>query len=1314
MSETRTLEFKAQYWSYEETDDSELNIYVGGLTEKQETVLIKVVDFTPFVYLQLPTRMKWNTAKCKALFQYFQDILKNDGPKDFSMYRKYLLLHKKLVNTMFLSFPTSEATKKFANRCKRGSLNINGVGSFRQGEFKVHEHNIDPIIKFTASKKISLAGWIRVTETIPEDEEDLDLEERRFTTADIDMIVNWNDVTPIVKENVITRPKYISFDGEMYSENHNSKIPNPDGYKNKIFHLANAVGRENDPLGNVELYLFTLFNPLDIPEVELIEGVEGRPALKTKNVHIIRCKTEKDLIIKWAEFVRDQNPDIFIGYNIMKFDWHYIITRAEVLGIYLKVSKILGRILGQKAQLKSFKWGSSAYGNQEFKFFDTQAIQVDVLIEVERNYKMSTYSLNAVSEKFLQEHKKDITHFELFFLYQITLEFIERLSNGELLNRKELHHFRQRVKEIMLIRKVHGDVKKYRSELLRASPEDLPELIRKAMWLTGVYAFKDVVLPIRLMGKLKLWTSMEAMSNCMHVPMSYLHTRGQQIKVLAQVYRETLFNDIVIPYHEKNNSNDDKFQGAIVIKAVPGDYENVACLDFASLYPSMIIAYNICHTTLVDDKIVDGSWGHSPTGWFIPDPSVSDDDCHVLDWWDHQGCSHDPQNRKKKKEDVLCRHHRYRFKKVKVLPDGTRIGEGLIPRLERNLLAARKEVKKEMFKLEARLKMQRGGADQDDLKYYKDMGWEIIEAGSLTKQEEEILEVNLAVKNANQLAIKVSANSIYGALGARTGAFPIIPGAASTTAMGRFSLMEVVKYLEKHWKHADVVYGDTDSVMPVFQGRTREEAFDDAEQSAAEISHFLRCQLIGVDMNYTVNSDEGELKLCDVKPKHLDSLTDEEKVNYYKYSYTPITLEFENMYGRFFQLTKKRYVAYVVNREGAVISVTKKGVVLARRDNCAFLRKSYKLLIDAVLDKKDRSVIMNSVYDSVHSLFTRHVPDKDYIIYVGVKEVMSYANKREIVTSGGDVRTVYLDKNKEPIDDPIGPLDRRLVYRNIPQALLALKMLRRGEEIPPNTRFEFLYCENEDAQHQGEKAEDYTFYRENRHDLDLRPDPLHYLEKQFSKPANELLSVKFPREEIAYDLPQNAFDRHLEDLYTTNELVYRRVLSQRGIMRKVRFVIECSKQKTGAGRLRPSHPLVEASRRILARDILDRLHSQYGMKKRPTKRPTKSGDKLPPKTSIMTLRDMKKMGNVYPVNSRATVVEWEEKLTGRKREYFYKIMMEDGTVFCDVPRKNITTHRPRDGKIMKDMLDARIAYKNTVAELKKMFEPKAIYHPYHS
>jgi|TARA_B110000285_G_C14823211_1_gene467490 DNA polymerase delta subunit 1 len=58
--------------------------------------------------------------------------------------------------------------------------------------------------------------------------------------------------------------------------------------------------------------------------------------------------------------------------------------------------------------------------------------------------------------------------------------------------------------------------------------------------------------------------------------------------------------DLVIPTKRVDGNNGEKFEGATVIEPKRGYYTHpIATLDFASLYPSIMMAHNLCYTTYV-------------------------------------------------------------------------------------------------------------------------------------------------------------------------------------------------------------------------------------------------------------------------------------------------------------------------------------------------------------------------------------------------------------------------------------------------------------------------------------------------------------------------------------------------------------------------------------------------------------------------------------------------------------------------------------------------------------------------------------------
>lgn len=173
---------------------------------------------------------------------------------------------------------------------------------------------------------------------------------------------------------------------------------------------------------------------------------------------------------------------------------------------------------------------------------------------------------------------------------------------------------------------------------------------------------------------------------------------------------------------------------------------NGAVVHNCSLYPSIMIAYNICYST-----------------WVPEDSDIPEEKCHVIQWNDHFNCLHDPVKRSgsTKSKKVICTPRRYKFLKEPL---------GILPTMLRNLLNARDIVK------------------------------------TLMKTEKD--ETMKIVQNCKQLALKISANSTYGSLGVRNGKLPFMPGAMCVTAIGREAIQKVAKIaVEEH--EAELVYGDS-------------------------------------------------------------------------------------------------------------------------------------------------------------------------------------------------------------------------------------------------------------------------------------------------------------------------------------------------------------------------------------------------------------------------------------------------------------------------------------------------------------------------
>lgn len=107
------------------------------------------------------------------------------------------------------------------------------------------------------------------------------------------------------------------------------------------------------------------------------------------------------------------------------------------------------------------------------------------------------------------------------------------------------------------------------------------------------------------MDKLMCFVNYTEMSRVTGVPFNYLLARGQSIKVLTQLYRKANDEGYLIPAF-KGEGGDEQYEGATVIEPHKGYYDvPIATLDFASLYPSIMMAHNLCYTTLLDKPTID-------------------------------------------------------------------------------------------------------------------------------------------------------------------------------------------------------------------------------------------------------------------------------------------------------------------------------------------------------------------------------------------------------------------------------------------------------------------------------------------------------------------------------------------------------------------------------------------------------------------------------------------------------------------------------------------------------------------------------------
>lgn len=421
------------------------------------------------------------------------------------------------------------------------------------------------------------------------------------------------------------------------------------------------------------------------------------------------------------------------------------------------------------------------------------------------------------------------------------------------------------------------------------------------------YCLRDTYLPMRLFDKLNVLVNHSELSRATRVPVEYFSTRGSAIKVLTQIYYEAGRAGFLIPDMDSKQS-EDRFEGAFVMEPDRGYYADpIAVLDFSSLYPSIIISKNMCYTTLLSKEQSGRIEGvRSPTG------------------------------------DCFC---------------AARVKEGLLPRILRNLLEARKETRRQL---------------------------------------REVKDPYLArALNGRQIALKVCANSIYGFTGSYTGQLPCIEISQSTTAFGREMIVSTKKLIEENFCMAQgqpfdthVIYGDTDSVMVNFIWR------ENAGRSAAKQAVAGDAESAKMAKENEPN-EQAEARVAGA-PQGLEWVFDSAREIARFVSATfekPVSLEFEKVYCPYLLMNKKRYAGLVHTNPTKPDGIDTKGIETVRRDNCELVKNVVQTCLDRILINKDIDGAVRYVKETVRDLYTERI-DLSQLVISKTFTKTNYASKQ--------------------------------------------------------------------------------------------------------------------------------------------------------------------------------------------------------------------------------------------------------------------------------------------------------------------------------
>jgi len=947
---------------FDASQQMELMIHMFGTTADGKSVRIDVEGYRPTLYLELLEGKESHAIDTLRAYMAGQGVpismvtLKRIQRKKFYGFtagKLYPFLEitvpslalMRTVKNLFLNGDSEPQTKKaLGDPYKRGQ------------KVAVYEANIDPMLRFFHVQNLNPCGWVQIEDGLADAVEEEGV---------LIVRANYKDVVPGIGPIVSAPFHLISWDIECYSRTGDFPVANKEWSKIGELVLKGCVYdsllgdrvRDLFPSGSIGqlrpkkteamltkkltgkslqvpittedtaegigsvlrlalMDVITISDPVIQIGATVVSGKDTERHLfvwpscaAIEGLVVHSFADEQAMIYGWFKWLIEINPDILIGYNVFGFDERYLWDRAEDLGCTASAQG-LTRVPDSEVKCEEKRLSSSAMGDNFLYIWTALGrLQIDLFHYIKRNNtSLPSYKLDEVTKYYLSgKLKKAVKDGDRLAL---TLSgAVKDLRVGRALCL--LEDTGESLTDKMVIEEIDASGVVFVNWPLREDGEVLEEeeLSLAHKWVVvkddvspadifrlhcgsdvdrakvGKYCLQDCDLVLELYRKLEVFNNSMSMANVCCVPISYIFVRGQGIKAESLVFRACRERGTLIPVLGKPSQGPaDSYEGAIVLDPVPGFYSKapIGVADFASLYPSSIESENISHDSLVWTRDFDDK-GNLIAEVFASDvpESAIDRSKYGLTDIEFDLLRVDPEDKRKHPAKIkvglrICRY-------AQPL-DGSK---ATVPEIIRGLLATRKAKRKEAAK------------ETDPMK-------------------KSLLE-------AEQLAYKLTGNSLYGQLGSGTFKVRLQHLAASITAYGRKQIMFAKEVIDNFYgpkaHHptcvANVMYGDTDSLFIEF-------AVKDA--SGTPLTGREARQAV-IDLT----AEAGKLVTKALAPPH--------------------DFEFDKVFDPMLMFSKKRYAGFMFE-ENADDYVTKyMGIALKRRDNAPIVKTVYgtamrKLLLD--------------------------------------------------------------------------------------------------------------------------------------------------------------------------------------------------------------------------------------------------------------------------------------------------------------------------------------------------------------------------------
>ncbi len=587
----------------------DLTIRCWGKDTDNRVVLLKITDYPVTFYVDMqgarnvehpspssgsrkrknptPTTIRWNRDALDMFENTLSRTLGQDQPTAIQFVkRKYLYCCnvEPQRNMARLQFRNEKAGQHCVNILKRG-LKFGYIGTLA---FTCHEDKISTITKFMSQQDVSPTQWIRIqTPTLEEGPSKVStaFSEYRATYTYVKGVnctctPMEGGVRPI--RDLVQPCRLVAFDIETYSSRY-MMFPDPTIPEDECF-IISVVLQNGEDKDTRKKWCLTRGNP-DIWTLDC-------------NFELILCTDEVDLISRFCSLINQLDPDVLTGHNVWGFDMKYLYVRSNLIhGTCLpNLSRLVDNVetklsnadpgwsegkdgKGKECDITAALTGiapsdscregqststtkkqkKSSYSRKLIHVFEMEGrISLDVYHAAESQYKLPKYTLEFLSQHFLNYGKKDVTPTQLFAAFRDCV-----------------------LKERTSVPAVDSPP----PAPVCSKEEDEEE--SSALLANAVnYCVVDSDLVVDLFVHIKVWlTCMEFAKTFGVTPFETL-SRGQQVRCMSSIYRLASSRGLILnskasaaeSTEEHHYGSNHSYKGGAVVDPVKGIHDFVICV----------------------------------------------------------------------------------------------------------------------------------------------------------------------------------------------------------------------------------------------------------------------------------------------------------------------------------------------------------------------------------------------------------------------------------------------------------------------------------------------------------------------------------------------------------------------------------------------------------------------------------------------------------------------------------------------------------------------------------------------------------------